>query len=182
MPRPVWPLTTQRLTLRPHRADDLDWLLGVYSCPDVARFLLDEPWTQDKAEESLTKRLERTDLDGPAGALALVIEHDGTPVGDVALWFTDRDRRVAEIGWVLDPNASGHGLAREAVSAVLTLAFETYRLHRVVAQMDARNTGSAKLAAAVGMRREAHHLQDYWSKGEWTDTLIYALLSTDPRS
>lgn len=31
------------------------------------------------------------------------------------------------------------------------------------------------------MRQEAHHLQDYWSKGEWTDTLIFALLSTDPR-
>ena len=97
------------------------------------------------------------------------------------MWFTDQPRHVAEIGWVLDPSHGGHGYAREAVRAVIRFAFDEYHLHRLVAQMDARNEASARLAASVGMRQEAHHLQDYWSKGEWTDTLIFALLSTDPR-
>ena len=29
------------------------------------------------------------------------------------------------------------------------------------------------------MRREAHHRQNWWSKGEWTDTLVYAMLASD---
>ncbi len=37
---------------------------------------------------------------GETAALALVIEYDGTPIGDVALWLTDKDHRQGEIGWV----------------------------------------------------------------------------------
>ena len=45
--------------------------------------------------------------------------------------------------------------------------------------MDARNTASAKLATRIGMQQEAHLRQDWWSKGEWTDTLIFGMLSSD---
>lgn len=62
---------------------------------------------------------------------------------------------------------------------MLRIAFEHYRLHRVTAQMDARNDASARLAAALGMRQEAHFRQDWWNKGEWTDTLVFALLFGD---
>lgn len=176
------PLTTARLTLRAHQPSDTDWLQRVYSQPEVARYLLDDPWTSEDAATKVAERLPRTDLGGVSGALALVIEHEGRPVGDVALWFTDRERRIAEIGWVLDPAYAGQGFAREAVARLLQVAFETYRVHRVSAQMDARNTASARLATAVGMTHEAHLRQDWWSKGEWTDTIIYGTLASDPRS
>lgn len=52
--------------------------------------------TRDK----LTERQSKTDFDGETAALALVIEYDGTPIGDVALWLTDKDHRQGEIGWV----------------------------------------------------------------------------------
>ena len=55
----------------------------------------------------------------------------------------------------------------------------TTGLHRVVAQMDARNTASARLATAVGMRHEAHMRQDWWNKGEWTDTLVFGRPAED---
>ncbi|SED78064.1 GNAT family N-acetyltransferase [Ruania alba] len=174
-----FPVCTDRLRLRRHIPGDCTWLHSVYSRPDVARYLLDEPWTIEDAERHAAERAEKTDLDGDSGALALIIERDDEPIGDVTLWFTDRKRRVAEIGWVLDPGFGGHGYAAEAVRAVLDLAFDHYRAHRVAAQMDGRNAGSAKLAASVGMRQEAHLRQDWWSKGEWTDTLIYAILATD---
>lgn len=29
------------------------------------------------------------------------------------------------------------------------------------------------------MRKEAHFIRDYWSKGEWTDSLIYAMLASE---
>jgi len=175
------PLRTDRLRLRLHHPDDLDWMVAVHSRPDVARFLLDDPWTVARGAEVLDKRLARTDLDGEEGAVALILEHDGAPVGDISLWLTDREHRSAEIGWVLDPAHTGRGFAREAVRTVLTAGFDHGRLHRVVAQMDARNTASARLADAVGMRREAHFRQDFWSKGEWTDSFVYAVLASDPR-
>ncbi|QVQ52954.1 GNAT family N-acetyltransferase [Spiractinospora alimapuensis] len=172
-------MDTERLHLRPHQPGDAGWLYRLYSNPEVARYLLDEPWTAELTARRLAERLSRTDLDGEEGALALVVEYERTPVGDVQLWFTDRARRVAEIGWVLDPAHGGRGLATEAVGAVLALAFEHAQLHRVVAMMDARNTPSARLARRVGMSQEAHLRQAWWSKGEWNDTLIFAMLAAD---
>lgn len=173
------PLVTERLRLRLHVPEDKAWLHRVYSRQDVARYLLFEPWTEADAAAHLATRLTRTGLDSDSGALALVIEHEAVPVGDTMLWFTDREYRVAEVGWMLDPEHGGRGFATEAVRAVLDRAFECYQLHRVVARMDARNHASAKLAANVGMHREAHLRQDWWSKGEWTDTLVFGMLASD---
>lgn len=178
-PAALFPLATDRLRLRLHEPGDQTWLHAIYSQPEVARYLLVEPWSDVDAAKEISKRLVRTGLEGDAKALGLVIEHDGTPIGDVALWLVDAERRVAEIGWALDPRHRGRGYAREAVGAVLRAAFGRYGLHRVAAQMDARNHASAALAAAVGMRREAHLRQDWWSKGEWTDTVIFGMLASD---
>lgn len=52
-------------------------------------------------------------------------------------------------------------------------------MHRIQANLDARNTASAKLCENLGMRREAHFIKDYWNKGEWTDSFIYGMLITD---
>ena len=178
-PAARFPLTTERLSLRLHRPGDETWLERVYRRPEVARFLLDPPWTPEMAEERARERLGRTGLATETGALALVIEHDAVAIGDIALWLTDAERRVAEIGWVLDPDHGGRGYALEAVRRVLDLALDHYALHRVAAQMDARNTESAALAERAGMHHEAHLRQDWWTKGEWTDTLIYGLLASD---
>nr|WP_228498714.1 GNAT family protein [Plantibacter sp. VKM Ac-2876] len=172
-------MSTDRLVLRPHEPSDADWLLSVYSRPDVATYLLDDPWTEEVAQRKSAERLTRIGLDSPARALTLIVEHEGAPVGEVLLWYTDHERGVAEIGWVLDPEHGGKGFASEAVGAVLDLAFSTPGMHRVAAQMDGRNTTSARLAERVGMRREAHLRQDWWNKGEWTDTVVFGMLASD---
>ena len=50
------------------------------------------------APKKLTQRLARTGLDSTEGALALVIEYAGTPIGDVALRLTDHAHGQAKIG------------------------------------------------------------------------------------
>lgn len=178
---PTFPLATKRLVLRAHIAEDAGPLHAIYSRPEVARFLLEGPWTEQDARTKVAERANRTGLSTPSGALALVIEVDGRIAGDVALWWSDRDGRIAEIGWVLDPELGGHGYASEAAAAVVASAFDGYNARRLVARMDARNDGSAALARRLGMTREAHLREDWWSKGEWTDTLVFGLLATDPR-
>ncbi|WP_084638103.1 GNAT family N-acetyltransferase [Gordonia shandongensis] len=180
----AFPLTTERLRLRLHEHSDVRALDRIYGRSAVARYLLDEPWTMPETVRHVGERIAHTGLADGGTKLALVVEHDGAVIGDVTLWPTDPEHRVAEIGWVLDPEWGGRGLASEAVNAVLSTAFTHYRLHRVAAQMDARNTASAELARRVGMTAEAHLRQNWWSKGEWTDTLIFGALAgdTDPHS
>jgi aminoglycoside 6'-N-acetyltransferase len=67
----------------------------------------------------------------------------------------------------------------EAAGAVLAVAFEQIGLRRVIANLDPRNVGSIALCRRLGMREEAYFVEDFWSKGEWTDTGIYALLARE---
>lgn len=181
------PLLTDRLRLRTYRESDAEAHLPILSREDVSRFLLNDPWTAEVARTEIAKRIPRTGLETESRALALVIETadgldtiEGSRVlGDIALWLDGDNDSKAEIGWILDPAAGGHGFATEAAIAVLNVAFDHYGLHRVYAQMDARNTASVNMAARLGMRQEAHLRQDLWSKGEWTDTVIFGMLSGD---
>lgn len=149
------PLVTERLMLRLHTDEDAAGLQRIYSRPDVARLLLEGPWSQQDAQDQIIRRSRRTGLETGQGQLAAIIEHEGRVIGDVALWMTDREHRLAEIGWVLDPAHGRRGLATEAVRAILDLAFVSYRVHRVAAQMDARNEDSARLAQRVDAARGA---------------------------
>lgn len=174
-------VATDRLSLRLYRESDLERLVAIYSQPGVTRFLLEEPWTPESGATQLERRLARTGLDDPEGSLALAVERAGDLIGAVSAWRTEQERRTVELGWTLDPAYGGAGYATEAVAAVVHHVFERYDVHRVSAQMDARNDASARLATRLGMRQEAHFQKDFWSKGEWTDTLVFAMLRSDWR-
>ena len=173
------PLTTDRLTLRTYLPGDVDALMAYYSDPDVARYLLDDPWTEDYARKEVERRLYRTGLDSEARSLAVVVEHEGEVIGDLAIWLNDGTGGKAEIGWVFAPQAAGKGFAAEAAAALIDAAFTHHGLHRIEAQMDARNEASARLCERLGMRREAHLRENWWMKGEWTSTLVYGLLASE---
>ena len=45
-----------------------------------------------------------------------------------------------------------------------------------------RNAASARVLERLGMRREAHFVENEWLKGEWTDELVYAMLDREWRA
>ena len=51
----------------------------------------------------------------------------------------------------------------------------------IIARLDARNTASARVLEHLGMRREAHFVQNEFFKGEWSDELVYAMLNDEWR-
>ena len=177
----VLPIQTERLLLRAHRLDDMESLLDYYSDPDVARYIPWQPWSRDEAEVHIHKRVERTEIDGHDSALALVVEREQRRIGDVVLWPADETLARGEMGWAFHPAVAGHGYATEAARALIGIAFETYGMRRVIAQLDSRNAASARLCERVGMQREAYLRQDVWTKGEWTDNVIYGLLASEWR-
>jgi aminoglycoside 6'-N-acetyltransferase len=179
MDEPELPLRTERLMLRLHEAGDAEALRAYYGDPAVVRYVPFDPWDDQSTSEHMGRRLKRCGLTSEARGLGVVAELDGRVVGDVALWTTDDAQRVAEIGWAFHPDVAGQGLATEAAAAVLDLAFDTYGLHRVAAQLDPRNVASARLCERLGMQLEGHLRQCWWDHGEWTDSLVYGLLETD---
>src|SRR5690606_24018381 len=115
--------------------------------------------------------------------LVLAVERldTGVLVGDVNLVWTNREHRQGEIGFVLHPAHHGRGFAREAGAVMLRLGFDELGLHRIVARCDGRNVASTRVMEKLGMRREAHFRENEIVKGEWTDEIVYAMLSTEWR-
>jgi RimJ/RimL family protein N-acetyltransferase len=62
---------------------------------------------------------------------------------------------------------------------VLDHLFRVKGLHKVSAECDARNVASYRLLERTGFQREGLLRQHTWSKGEWTDDLLYGLLEAD---
>ncbi|MEU8898886.1 GNAT family N-acetyltransferase [Nocardia sp. NPDC048505] len=179
--QPVYPVRTKRLLLRPLGSADIDALLGYRSRADVCRYVPFEPMSRAQVVERLETRWANTELtdEGQDLTLGIEIAETGALIGDVILFWRSREHGLGELGYVLHPDAGGHGYATEAAHAVLRLGFEELGLHRIVARLDERNTASAAVARRLGMRQEARLVQNEFFKGEWTTELDFALLADE---
>ena len=172
-------VTSERVRLRPFEESDLEAMAAYRGDAEVCRFLPFEPQSPDDIRGRIGHLFGSTTLEGERGGVVLVIESDGAVVGDLVLFHLDIEAGSAEIGWVMSPAASGRGLATEAVRALIDTAFDVYGLRRLVAQIDADNIRSAALAERLGMRREAHFVENEWFTGRWGDLLVYAVLDRE---
>jgi RimJ/RimL family protein N-acetyltransferase len=181
----AWPLHTPRLSVRPAGADDVDATWEFRRLPEVTEWMTSA--TQDK-EEYRARFLDPERL-----SKTLIVEHDGTVIGDLMVAIGDawaqaevqeRGRRVqAELGWCLHPEYCGRGLATEAVEGLLRLCFVDLGLHRVKAACFADNIASWRLMERVGMRRETHGVADSLHRSSgWLDGLEYAMLADEWRA
>jgi RimJ/RimL family protein N-acetyltransferase len=179
--QPRYPLATERLVLRPFTAEDLDPLYAIHSLPDVARYLYWEPRTEDEVRAVLEAKMTSSAIhsEGDSIALAVVLRTTAELVGECVLQWTSREHRQGEIGFIVHPDHHGHGYATEAAEVLLRLAFEDMRLHRVVGRLEARNTASARVLRKLGMREEAHLVENEFVKGEWQSELVYAILDRE---
>lgn len=175
------PIETDRLTLRRYVEDDYDDLLKLQSNPDVTRFLLYDVRTPEQVKETLAGRLADVpmDRDGQALTVAVILRDTGQHVGEVVLFMNSVEQRTGELGYVFHPEFHGRGFAAEASVELLRLGFEELGMHRIIARLDARNTGSVNLLKRLGLRQEAHFVKNEYLKGEWTDELVFAMLAEE---
>jgi len=175
------PLAAARVDLRVMVPADVDAVHSYMSREDVCEYLLFTPRDRDAVAEKVAEFAARTRLAVAHDfvELAVVRREDDQLLGHIYFALESVENESAEIGWTLHPDHFGQGYASEAASAVLDLAFDVIGLHRVVAKLDPRNDASVSLCRRLGMREEAHHVQDLMFKGAWADTGIYAILASE---
>ena len=180
----VTPLETERLLLRPFTPDDFDALFAMHSRPDVARYLYWAARTEAEVRATLEKKVASRAIrsEGDVLAFAVALKATNEVVADVVLQLVSEEHRQGEIGFIVHPDHQGHGYATEASRALLQLAFEDLKLHRVVGHLEARNEASARVLEKLGMRREAHFVENEYVKGEWQSGLVYAILDREWRA
>ena len=183
--RLTWPARTERLLLRPLRADDVPAVFEIRRQPEVARWMSALPDDYEEFVQAFSDPA-RTDT-------MLVMLHDGALVGDLYLAVSDAwgqrevaagtKRTQAEIGWCVDPAYAGRGLASEGAAELLRLCFDGLGLRRATAGAFAANAASIRVMEKIGMTIEGRGRQDSLHRElGWVDGVTAAVLADEWRT
>ncbi|RFA23474.1 GNAT family N-acetyltransferase [Subtercola boreus] len=172
---------TERLLLRPLRADDAEAINSYQSLPEVVQYMFWEVRTLAETREHLEKRLLTTALENDGDVLVVGVElagpeHPARLIGEITLFLHSVANGQAEIGWAFHPDFQGHGFASEAASGMLDWAFAELDVHRIEAHLDPHNAASAAVCLRLGMQRDALLRENLLFKGAWGDTAVYGIL------
>ncbi|MBX3246073.1 MAG: GNAT family N-acetyltransferase [Myxococcales bacterium] len=150
-------LTTARLLLRPWRDEDLAPFAALNADPRVARFL---PSTLSRAESDAFAARIRAAFERDGLGLWAVErrDHPARPfIGFVGLsipTFEAHFTPCVEIGWRVDADHWGLGLATEGAREVVRDAFEERGLAELVSFTVPDNLASRRVMEKLGMRRD----------------------------
>ncbi len=167
---------TERLLLRPLVDADADALYAIFSDPEVMRYWSSPAWTSiDSAQKMIA-----CDKEGMASGehlrLGVVTKADGKLIGHCSLFSFFEQCKRAEIGYGMASAMWGRGLMHEALHKLVGYAFDSLALHRIEADIDPRNTGSARSLQRLGFLKEGHLRERWIIDGVISDTDLYGLL------
>lgn len=172
-------LNTPRLVLRPLRQEDAQSFFAIWSDPDAMRYFSFPAMTRLEQAEDRIARLLKASSEGINFVCAVELSATGEVLGNCDLFNADEQCRRAEIGFSLQSNRWGSGYMTEAASALIEHAFGTLNLRRIEADIDPRNSASARLLERLGFVREGL-LRERWVVGdEVSDSALYGLLHSD---
>lgn len=101
-------------------------------------------------------------------------------IGHISLYAIKRlPYSSAFIGYSVDKNYIGKGIATEAANLVLEFAFQTINIHRIEAYVSPKNEGSIRVLEKAGLQREGLLRELLFINGEWEDHFMYAILQND---
>jgi ribosomal-protein-alanine N-acetyltransferase len=118
---------------------------------------------------------------------AFPVETNGAPqpaqvLGRVTLSNVQRGAfQCAYLGYWVDVEHCGQGLAGELVARVVRFAFDDLGLHRVQAAVMPENSASQRVLRRLGFRLEGRATRYLEIAGAWRDHDIFALLADEAR-
>ncbi|MEU0429968.1 GNAT family N-acetyltransferase [Streptomyces canus] len=140
-------IETERLLLRPLRAEDVDAFVALHDDERVSRFV--GAYSHQQALERLAS-VEQQWADRGHGLCAVELKSSGEFIGRVGLNYWEIFDEV-ELGWTLKAEAWGHGYATEAARACLDWGFATLDEPYFISLIRPGNTASVRVAERLGL-------------------------------
>ena len=173
-------LNTERLVLREFAPGDWEALHAIESRPEVARYQSFEPRTADESRAYVLGTIQSAAEDPRMTYdLAVILAAEDRLIGRCGLGIGEDEPWEAVLWYTLHTNEWGRGYTTEAARAMVDFGFLSLGLHRIWADCDPANVASWRVLEKLGMRREGHLRENTWVKGEWVDSLIYAVLDRE---
>lgn len=167
--------------LRPFERQDAAHVARYHVLPTVQRYLIRPTRYQEDVAGAVDVMSAQRGLQRPGDTLTLALERklDKAVIGHVSLRWSDATAGQGELLFAIDPAHAGNGFLTEALTAMMNMAFDHFRIHRVFVRCDGRNHHSAKLMQKLGMRLEAHYREHALFQGEWDEELHFAILDRE---
>ncbi|AKB33714.1 N-acetyltransferase [Methanosarcina siciliae HI350] len=99
---------------------------------------------------------------------------DGKLVGACGIRIDQHRPWTGEIGYLVDKDYCGNGIATEAVKQLEKIGFGELKLERITILMDIRNPASEKVALKCGYEKEGVAKKIHRIRKEYYDCFVYA--------
>lgn len=174
-------LATDRLVLRELRDEDAEDAYGMFSDPEVMRYVGKHPHRSlEETRAALARTRDRfAKRDGLTWAITL--RGEDRFIGSCCHWRLMKEHLRTEVGYDLLRAHWGRGLVSEALGAILDYGFTGMGLHSTEAQIDPANERSRQVLLRLGFRQEGLLRENFFFDGKFTDTAIFTLLRREHR-
>lgn len=172
-------LDTPRLILRPLTLRDAQDIFDYSRDPQVARHVLWDAHRSIADSRAYVRFILRQYREGQPSSYGIVLRETGRVIGTIGFMSYVEENSTVEVGYSIGRAYWGRGLTAEALRALLGLAFDSMRLHRVEAQHELDNPASGKVMVKCGMRYEGTLRGRVFNKGRFSDVALYAILQED---
>ncbi len=173
---------TERLVLRDFEEADWASVHSYASDPEVVRYMDWGPNTEKESRSFVSRAIAFQEVRPRRNYdLAIVLKKKERLIGGCGIHVSSPNNREGWIGYCLNRDFWGKGYATETAKALLKFGFDQLNLHRIFATCDQANVISARVLKKMGMKREGCLREHKWAKGEWRDSLLYAILDYEWR-
>lgn len=163
--------------LEPFSEQHLDAFARLTTDPLVLRFTSFPDPVPDGFAQQWFEGYTAARLDGTRAAFAIVADEEflGIAVAPVI----DRDRRTAELGYVVAQHARGKGVATAALRLLTAWAADELDPIRLELFINAGNAASQAVARRCGYTFEGVLRSSYVKPGRWEDTAVWSRVAGD---
>ncbi|AUD15015.1 MULTISPECIES: GNAT family N-acetyltransferase [unclassified Planococcus (in: firmicutes)] len=142
-----------------------------------------QPWGPNSVEETI-EYVDQIIVDAEKiprirFAYAVVHTEDDAMIGAGELTIKSFENSTAEIGYIINPDYWGRGVATEVAQKLIGFGFDKLNLHRIYATCAPENIASRKVLEKAGLLFEGQLRETLWVKGKWRDSLLYSVLENE---
>lgn len=172
-------LETKRLHLGEIGQQHKEAVYAILSREDVMRYYGTDAFTEPEQAGTLIDSFREGLVEGRAVRWGIMLKENGRLIGTIGIHNWNKRAKKAEIGYELHPDYWGKGLAKEAVAAVLTHAFNELDLYRMGAVVYPANTVSSGMLKGMGFKEEGLLRAFLYQGGKSHDALMFSLLKPE---
>lgn len=175
-------METARLRLRKMKPADSEDMFAYAKRDEVTRYLTWRSHPSERYTHGYLEYIQKHYAIGNFYDWAIIEKASGRMIGTCGFTRLDAQNDTGEIGYVLNPDFWGKGLAAEAAERIVEFGFEKLLLNRIEARFISENAASRRVMEKIGMKFEGTYRGAMMIKGKYRDISVCSIMRDDYES